>query len=239
MPRIAMEFVPRHIPGTRDPFLAPHPWYVLIETSAGNADGTAERLLVATFEAAAGVIGDTALARSLAQAQAFWRLRQPFSAAQKGEGGNIKNDVAVPVEARPLAVGHFGDGNVHYNIAQPPGVARAEFLARWDEVVATIDDIVLAFDGSISAEHGIGQLKRAELARSKPEARPRTVAHDSNARSIPRASSIRESSCSDRQIPDAAAALLARNFGATRGRARPSVPCDRSAIRLPAPAIPD
>ena len=145
MPRIAVAFVLRHVPGTSDPFPGAHPWYVLIETSAGKADGTAERLLLATLEAgtAAGVIRDTALARSLAQAQAFWRLRESFSAAQKGEGGNIKNDVAVPVAAipafvaradatmarlcpgaRPFSVGHFGDGNVHYNIAQPPGMRR-------------------------------------------------------------------------------------------------------------------
>ncbi len=188
MPRIAVDFVLRHIPGTRDPFTGAHPWYVLLETSARKADGTAERLLIETLEAAttAGVISDTAVARSLAQAQAFWRLRESFSAAQKGEGGNIKNDIAVPVAAiptfvaradaaiarlcpgaRPLAVGHFGDGNVHYNIAQPPGMARAEFLARWGEVSRAVDDIVLALGGSISAEHGIGQLKRAELARSK------------------------------------------------------------------------
>jgi FAD/FMN-containing dehydrogenase len=189
MPRIALDFVLKHVPGTRDPFASAHPWYVLLETSCRKADGTAERLLTDALETASadGLIRDAVLARSLAQAQEFWRLRESFSVAQKGEGGNIKNDISVPVAAipefvaradatiarlcpgaRPLAVGHFGDGNVHYNIAQPLGMARAEFLARWEEVARAVNDIVLQCGGSISAEHGIGQLQRAELARSKP-----------------------------------------------------------------------
>jgi FAD/FMN-containing dehydrogenase len=188
MPRIALSFALAHIAGTRDPFPAVHPWYVLLETSSARADGSAERLLLELLAAAsaAGIIGDATLAGSLAQARAFWRLRDSFSAAQKGEGGSIKNDVSVPVAAipafvaradaliarlcpgaRPLAFGHFGDGNVHYNISQPVGGDRAGFLARWDEVTGAVNTLVLQFGGSISAEHGIGQLKRAELVRAK------------------------------------------------------------------------
>jgi FAD/FMN-containing dehydrogenase len=189
MPRIALDFVLKHIPGARDPFAAAHPWYVLLETSGLKADGTAERLLIDALAAAdeEGTTEDVVLARSLAQARDFWRLRDSFSLAQKGEGGNIKNDISVPIAAipdfvaraeatvlglcpgaRPLAVGHFGDGNVHYNIAQPIGMPKAEFLARWEELAGCVDGVALAFGGSISAEHGIGQLKRGALARVKP-----------------------------------------------------------------------
>jgi FAD/FMN-containing dehydrogenase len=189
MPRIALDFVLRHIADTRDPFVGAHPWYVLLETSGLKAGGAAERLLTDILENAgeAGILDDTALARSLAQARDFWRLRDSISLAQKGEGGNIKNDISVPIAAipafvaraearvlglcpgaRPLAVGHFGDGNVHYNIAQPMGVPKAEFLARWEELAQAVDEVALEFGGSISAEHGIGQLKRRELAHVKP-----------------------------------------------------------------------
>ena len=188
MPRLALEFVLRNVPGTRDPFPSPHPWYALLETSALKADGTAERLLTEALQAATarGLIGEAALARSLAQARDFWRLRESISEAQKPEGGNIKHDVSVPVAsipafvtranriveelcpgARPLAMGHFGDGNVHYNIAQPVGMDKGAFLERWPKIARAVHDTVVDMGGSISAEHGIGQLKRAELAHVK------------------------------------------------------------------------
>jgi FAD/FMN-containing dehydrogenase len=168
MPRIALDFVRKHVAGTREPFAVTHPWYVLLETSGLKADGTAERLLSDVLEQAgeAGILDDAALARSLAQARDFWRLRDSFSLAQKGEGGNIKNDISVPIAAipdfvaraearvvdlcpgaRPLAVGHFGDGNVHYNIAQPIGMPKAEFLARWEELAHAVAEVALAFGG--------------------------------------------------------------------------------------------
>jgi FAD/FMN-containing dehydrogenase len=188
MPRLALEFVLRNVPGTRDPFPAPHPWYALLEVSAPKADGTAERLLTEALEAATGrdLVGEAVLARSLAQARDLWRLRESISEAQKPEGGNIKHDISVPVAgipafvacanqvverlcpgARPLAMGHFGDGNVHYNIAQPPGMDKERFLARWPEIARAVHDTVVAMGGSISAEHGIGLMKRAELAHAK------------------------------------------------------------------------
>jgi FAD/FMN-containing dehydrogenase len=188
MPRLALEFVLRNVPATRDPFPAPHPWYALLETSALKADGTAERLLTEALEAATerGFVGEAILARSLTQARDLWRLRESISEAQKPEGGNIKHDVSVPVAripafvarasgivealcpgARPLAMGHLGDGNVHYNIAQPVGMDKEIFLARWPEIARAVYDTVVDMGGSISAEHGIGQLRRTELAHVK------------------------------------------------------------------------
>lgn len=188
MARIVVETIARHAPGTRDPFPAPHPWYVLMETSGLKPDGAAERLLTETLEAASerGLVTDAAIASSLAQARDFWRLRESYSEAQKPLGASVKNDVSVPVAAipefiaradaavervcpgaRPLPIGHFGDGNIHYNVAQPDGMAKEAFMALWDEMVAVVHAVVLEFGGSISAEHGIGQMKRAELAQVK------------------------------------------------------------------------
>jgi FAD/FMN-containing dehydrogenase len=188
LPRLALEFVLRNVPGTRDPLPDPHPWYALLETSALKADGTAERLLTDALEAAIerGLIGEAILARSLTQARELWRLRESISEAQKPEGGNIKHDISVPVPsipafiaransvvealcpgARPLAMGHFGDGNVHYNIAQPLDMDKDSFLSRWPEIARAVHDTVVEMGGSISAEHGIGQLKRDELAHVK------------------------------------------------------------------------
>ncbi|RTL72315.1 MAG: FAD-binding oxidoreductase [Hyphomicrobiales bacterium] len=188
MPRIVIDFVLKHVAGTRDPFDTAHPWYVLTEFSAAKADGTAERSLTEVLEAgiADGIVIDARVAASLAQARDFWKLREAVSEAQKPEGGSIKHDVSVPVAsipefvgranaavgeicpgARYLAFGHFGDGNVHYNIAQPIGMPRPEFEALRDRVMHRVHSIVVEMGGSISAEHGIGQLKRHELAEFK------------------------------------------------------------------------
>jgi FAD/FMN-containing dehydrogenase len=188
IPRIVLEMVLRNVRNTRDPFTQPHPWYVLMEISGAKPDGAADRILTEILEAGSekGLILDARLAASLAQANDFWRLREGISEAQKPEGGNIKNDVSVPIAripefiarantaverlcpgARPLALGHFGDGNVHYNIAQPVGMPKEAFLAQWKTISAAVYEIVLDFGGSISAEHGIGQMKRADLARAK------------------------------------------------------------------------
>jgi FAD/FMN-containing dehydrogenase len=188
MPRIVLDFVLKHTPGAREPFASKYAWYALLEVSALKADGTAERLLTDSLETASerGLVIDAAIAQSLAQARDLWRLREAISEAQKPEGGNIKHDVSVPVQAipefvaranalvericpgaRPLAFGHFGDGNVHYNISQPVGMAKADFLALWDDIVRAVHSLVTEMDGSISAEHGIGVMKRTELARAK------------------------------------------------------------------------
>jgi D-lactate dehydrogenase (cytochrome) len=126
------------------------------------------------------------IAANLSQRAAFWKLRDEMSAAQKPEGGSIKHDISVPVAAvpdfiaeanaavvqlipgaRPVPFGHLGDGNIHYNVSQPVGGEAADFLARWHEVNAVVFDIVLRMGGSISAEHGIGVLKRDELPQVK------------------------------------------------------------------------
>ncbi|WP_072397612.1 FAD-binding oxidoreductase [Hyphomicrobium sp. CS1GBMeth3] len=181
-----LSFVTRHIPGTRKPLAGEVPWYVLLEISsaAGRASPLLDELLVKAAEG--GLISDAAVATSLNQAAELWRLREAASEAQKGEGGSIKHDVSVPVGripeflvkaaavvqrvcpgARPVPFGHFGDGNVHYNVSQPPPMARDAFLALWEEMARAVHDVVVSLGGSISAEHGIGQLKREELVRVK------------------------------------------------------------------------
>ncbi|MDP3526815.1 MAG: FAD-binding oxidoreductase [Hoeflea sp.] len=185
MPRIGIEFTTRHIDGVRDPLGDPHPWYVLIDISSGQSQEAARAMLEGLFVAAEaqGLIRDAAAAETEAQRQAFWKLRESMSWAQKPEGGSIKHDVSVPValvpaflaradravksvmpDARIVAFGHMGDGNIHYNISQPPGADTQAFLARWKEMNGIVHGIVLELGGSISAEHGIGQLKRDELA---------------------------------------------------------------------------
>ncbi|MEQ1864160.1 MAG: FAD-binding oxidoreductase [Micropepsaceae bacterium] len=182
MPRIGIEFVLKHIPGARDPFERAYPWYVLIDVSLGAeaANGVAQGLLADA--ASAGLIVDGVVAQSLGQRAAFWKLRDSLSEAQKPEGGSIKHDVSVPISAiprfmdeaaravigavpgaRPVPFGHIGDGNIHFNISQPAGGDKAEFLAQWERVNRIVHDIVHAHGGSISAEHGIGQAKVDEI----------------------------------------------------------------------------
>jgi D-lactate dehydrogenase (cytochrome) len=189
MPRIGIDFTTRHIPGVRDPLSSPHPWYALIDISTSDSAATAERMIDTLLEEAleAGLIEDAVIASSLAQQKAFWHLRESMSEAQKPEGGSIKHDVSVPVsrvprflaeadaavlalipDARIFAFGHLGDGNIHYNISQPVGADKAAFIARWREVNAVVHAVVHAHGGSISAEHGVGQLKRDELIASRP-----------------------------------------------------------------------
>src|SRR6478752_3733435 len=188
VPRIGLDFVLRHVPGTRDPLSSAHDWYVLFELSSPREGAglmpLAERLLSEAVEA--GEIADAVVAGSLTQAQELWRLREMMSEAQKHEGGSIKHDIAVSVAkvpefiaranqlvelmipgARPVPFGHLGDGNIHYNVSQPPSMDRAVFLANWETLNAAVHEIVLDLGGSISAEHGIGRLKRDLLRHAK------------------------------------------------------------------------
>lgn len=183
---IAVQFALKHGPGLRAPLSDAHPWYVLMEISSPRDDG--RTLIEGALEAAmeAGLVDDAVIAANLDQRQAFWTLREVISHAQKPEGGSIKHDVSVPVAAvpqflidadaavtklipgtRPVAFGHLGDGNIHYNISQPVGADKAAFVARWHEVNDVVHAIVRQHGGSISAEHGIGLLKRGELPRVK------------------------------------------------------------------------
>jgi FAD/FMN-containing dehydrogenase len=180
MPRSGLEMVVRHAAGCRDPLAAPHPWYVLIELSSQSKSGlraVIEDVLKDGLDH--GLIADAAIAESLEQAKAFWRLREMFGETQRHVGGSIKHDVSVPVAAvpafladadaavaarfpgaRPLAFGHLGDGNIHYNVIQPADAEKDAFLKRWDEVNAVVFAVVKQHAGSISAEHGVGVMKR-------------------------------------------------------------------------------
>lgn len=187
MKRIGMEFALKHIPDTREPLESTPPWYVLIELVSGEpgaADAALERLLGDAFEA--GLIIDAAIAQNDAQRAAFWKVREEQSAAQKPEGGGWKHDVSVPVSriadfldeasaavekfepgARISAFGHVGDGNMHYDILCPPGVDHAAFIGRWMQGSEVVHDVVARYNGSISAEHGLGRLKTEEARRYK------------------------------------------------------------------------
>ena len=180
---IAVDFSVRHGIGIRHALEGSHPWYVLMELSSPRDDArdTLEAILARGMEN--GVVDDAVIAASLSQRQAFWKLREEISAAQKPEGGSIKHDISVPVAAvpafiaeandavvklipgaRPVPFGHLGDGNIHYNVSQPKdGGSTEDFMARWHDVNAVVFDIVLRMGGSISAEHGIGQLKAGDL----------------------------------------------------------------------------
>ncbi|QUS38443.1 FAD-binding oxidoreductase [Tardiphaga alba] len=184
---IAVDFSVRHGIGIRDPLTSKHDWYVLMELSSGRDDAraTLESILEQGFEE--GIVDDAAIAENISQRQAFWKLREEISPAQKPEGGSIKHDISVPVAAvpafiaeanaavakvmpgaRPVPFGHLGDGNIHYNVSQPSETlgdkaGRENFLARWHDVSDVVFEVVLRMGGSISAEHGIGQLKAADL----------------------------------------------------------------------------
>src|SRR5207244_3310184 len=180
IPRIALEFAVKHAPMCRDPLAGTHAWYVLLELSSQARDGLRmqiEEILTAGAERT--LIEDATIAASLEQTNAFWLLRHHIADTQKYEGGSIKHDVSVPVNAvpdfiaeataaveamipdcRPCPFGHLGDGNIHFNVSQPLGSDREKFLARWDAVNEAVFAIVARHGGSISAEHGIGVMKR-------------------------------------------------------------------------------
>ncbi len=190
MPRFGLELVLAHIPGTADPLGRPGPWYVLIEATGPerfDIAGAVEDCLSRASDK--GLVADATIAASQSQRAALWKLRESMSEAQKKEGASIKHDVSLPVAripeflekasaavvakipgARPCPFGHLGDGNIHFNISAPRAGDQAAFLARWEEIAHTVHDIVHAMGGSISAEHGIGVLKRADLARYKSKA---------------------------------------------------------------------
>ena len=178
----------KHFPTNRIPFETRYPWYILMEISGARGDGQAGREMEAilTGAAEAGTIEDAVIASSLGQAADFWRLRELMPEAQKPEGGSVKHDVSVPIArlpefiaranvivetvcpgARPVPFGHFGDGNIHYNISEPVGYGRDPFLKIGVAINEAVHDLVHELGGSISAEHGIGRSKRQELTRFK------------------------------------------------------------------------
>jgi FAD/FMN-containing dehydrogenase len=187
IPRIALEFAVKHAPMCRDPLAASYPWYVLLELSSQAREGLQTLMEeILSVGAERNLVEDATIAASLEQTNAFWLLRHHIADTQKYEGGSIKHDVSVPVNAvpnfiaeataavealipdcRPVPFGHLGDGNIHYNVSQPVGADRAAFIARWDEVNDAVFAIVAKYKGSISAEHGIGVMKRELLPEVK------------------------------------------------------------------------
>jgi D-lactate dehydrogenase (cytochrome) len=188
IPRMSLDFAIRHVAGITDPLSEPHENYLLVEFSGARPDGGMAENMTAFLEGAfeAGLVLDAALAQSEAQRADLWRIREAIVEAQRHEGGSIKHDIAVPVDktpefirravaavtaampgVRPLPFGHIGDGNIHFNLSQPPGMDVDAFLSRWAEMNRIVHDIVADLDGSISAEHGIGRLKREEITRYK------------------------------------------------------------------------
>lgn len=187
MKRLGMSLVLKNIPDTREPLESTPPWYVLIELASGEPDGAEaamERLLTTAFEE--GLIVDAAIAQNDAQKAEFWRLREEHSAALKPEGGGWKHDVSVPVSriadfideataaverfhpgCRVSVFGHVGDGNLHYDVIPAVGEDVSAFIARWMEGSEVVHDVVARYDGSISAEHGLGRLKTDEARRYK------------------------------------------------------------------------
>jgi FAD/FMN-containing dehydrogenase len=189
MPRHSLEAVCAYLPSARAPLAGPHAWHALIElvatseAEAASLPERAETLLASAFEA--GLIADATIAASEAQAEAFWSLRDSIAPAERALGPAVQHDISVPTQRMPAFVehavprieaawpgtravgfGHLGDGNIHFHVIAPPGVDPAAWQQGDGKAIsAEVHDLVTEWGGSISAEHGIGQLKRDELAR--------------------------------------------------------------------------
>ncbi|TXL68805.1 FAD-binding oxidoreductase [Zeimonas arvi] len=189
---LCLDLVVRYFPDCQKPFREASPYVVLMETSDSESEAHANASFESLMEAAieAGVVTDAVVAQSLAQSQAMWKLREFVSEAQSAEGKNIKHDISVPISdigrfieetnalveqafpgIRMVVFGHLGDGNLHYNVSPPVGRTGAEheawFLGLQPAINLLVHDAVAAANGSISAEHGLGQLRRDEAARYK------------------------------------------------------------------------
>ncbi|WP_120498879.1 FAD-binding oxidoreductase [Kiloniella sp. EL199] len=183
LPRIGIDFSLKHGQGVVDPIEGRYDWYILMEASVAITQSNLKDLFENYLESAFAKnwVQDGVLAQSKAQSDSFWLLRENITLCQKAEGGSIKHDISVPVSSvpafiktaneavrktipgiRPHPFGHLGDGNIHYNLSQPLDMDKQDYLDRWEEVNRIVHDIVHAFNGSISAEHGIGRVKRDE-----------------------------------------------------------------------------
>jgi D-lactate dehydrogenase (cytochrome) len=188
IPRLGLDMSIRHVAGVTDPLSTAYDNYLLVEFSGARPDGGMAENMTAFLERGfeAGLVLDAAVAQSEAQRNDLWRIREAIVEAQKLEGGSIKHDIAVPVDKspefirramaavtaampdiRPVAFGHIGDGNIHFNLTQPVGMDTAEFLSHWKQINRITHDIVADMQGSISAEHGVGRLKREEITHYK------------------------------------------------------------------------
>lgn len=191
IPRLAMELACRHIDGVKDPLDQPYDWYALMELSCATDEVQTQELLETLLGEAfeSEVIQDAALANSGAQREAMWRMRENIPEAQSHEGPSIKHDVSVQVSRMPafireattlvkklvpgcrvVSYGHLGDGNVHFNLSPSEGDRDPVFLEQAKRVNHAVHELIAQYGGSISAEHGIGRLKRDELAVYKSEA---------------------------------------------------------------------
>jgi FAD/FMN-containing dehydrogenase len=190
MSDVCLRLVGQHFPNLPHPFPQTHPQYALLELSSHESEQHAVRLLEDTIENAleAGLAQDAVVATSIAQSRALWAIREHIPLAQAASGKNIKHDISVPISriadfveqtdalldrawpgVQVVCFGHLGDGNLHYNIAPPEGTPHEAFLAYQGDINRIVHDSVASFGGSISAEHGIGALKRDELPRYKAQ----------------------------------------------------------------------
>jgi FAD/FMN-containing dehydrogenase len=192
VPQDSLTLVLKHIPETRAPLTGAHAWHVLVEATTADAShdvsAELERLLAAALEQ--GIICDAVIASSEAQAEAFWKLRDSISEAERAEGQTLAHDISVAVADMPRFVveasaeverrfpgvvasgfGHLGDGNIHFHVRAASHAAPDWYEGEGAEITRFVDDLVTAAGGSISAEHGIGQLKRAEFERLAPPGR--------------------------------------------------------------------
>jgi FAD/FMN-containing dehydrogenase len=188
IPAFGLDLVMKHIPGVRDPLPSSAPWRVLMEISLARPEGARDVIEGCLGAAAeAGLISDAVIAESEAQARMLWKIRENIAVAERAHGKALKHDVSVPVSRLPefmsraeglvrrlapgadiIAFGHVGDGNMHYNVTPPPGADQDAFLEGEGLIVSrAVHDLVCDLNGSISAEHGIGRLKRDELAARK------------------------------------------------------------------------
>jgi FAD/FMN-containing dehydrogenase len=188
MSDFCLRLVASHYPELPRPFPQPHPQYVLLEVASNESERHAIALLEGAIEAAIeqGLANDAAVATSVAQSRGLWQIREHIPLAQAAAGKNIKHDISLPISRIPefiegtdarlraaypgcqvVCFGHVGDGNLHYNVAAPDGDSDLAFLAHQSAINRIVHDSVVALEGSISAEHGIGALKRDELSRYK------------------------------------------------------------------------
>lgn len=183
LPQSCLDAVLAYLPDARAPLAGRHPWHALIELIGDDPQAAGEAMLASALEA--GLLEDAVIAASEAQADAFWNLRESISPAERAKGPAMQHDIAVPVErmadfleaavpamesrwpgTRAFGFGHLGDGNVHFHVQAPAGVDRAAWEAGDGKAISqAVDDLVTAWNGTISAEHGIGQLKVDELER--------------------------------------------------------------------------
>jgi FAD/FMN-containing dehydrogenase len=192
VPQDSLDLVLKHIPDTRPPLVGKHNWHALVEATtaepAHDISGELERLLAAALQQ--GIIGDAVIAANEGQAEAFWKLRDTISEAERAEGQTLAHDISVPVADMPRFIaeaaaeverkfpgviasgfGHLGDGNIHFHVRAGEHAAPDWYDAEGEKITHLVDDLVTAAGGSISAEHGIGQLKLHEFERLAPPGR--------------------------------------------------------------------